>query len=375
MTASEQIDAPESGVAVERAWPTAAQRARESLGRPRPLLPSGITTLDGMLAGGLRAEMLAIIAGAPGAGKTSWIVDLVSRWAAGGIPVLFVALDEAADSILVRVGQARCGLHRRDLDGTNGAVAARESAEVVAAWCEAHPGFELVDPAMEDVSIDSSIDEWAERTERCGVIVVDSIQAAAFAFDADGEDGADGTRGRVDAVLSSLRYAASSGHLVIGVSEVARTFYRSRNPREQSDPLAAAKESGRIEYSADLLLVLRSVEGRDDLVDATVAKNRRGKRGTFALTRDEERCAFFDAGETHSGNEIDTAAEDAKEAGKREAIRKALLTEVSKRPGSKSSLASRVKGRRAAVLDVIDQLETEGVIERVGKQFRRAEER
>ena len=172
-----------------------------------------------------------------------------------------------------------------------------------------------------------------------------------------------------------MRYAASSGHHVIGVSEVARTFYRSRNPREQSDPLAAAKESGRIEYSADLLVVLRSVEGRDDLVDATVAKNRRGKRGSFALRRDEERCAFADAGETGESNEVDTAAEEAKEAGKRNAIRKAILAEVSKRPGSKSSLASRVRGRRALVLDVIDELESERVIERVGKQFRRAEGR
>ena len=375
MTAAAEMDAPESGEVAEREWPTAAQRARESLGRPRPLLPSGIGSLDVMLAGGFPAGMLAVVAGAPGAGKTSWIVDCCSRWAAAGIPVLFVALDESADSILVRVGQARCGLHRRDLDGTHGAEAARESAEVLAEWCDAHPGFELVDPAAEGVVIDEAIDAWAERTGRCGVVIIDSVQAAAFALDADGEDGPEGTRGRVDAVLSSLRYAASSGHLVIGVSEVARTFYRSRNPREQSDPLAAAKESGRIEYSADLLVVLRSVEGRDDLVDATVAKNRRGKRGSFALRRDEERCAFADAGETGESNEVDTAAEEAKEAGKRNAIRKAILAEVSKRPGSKSSLASRVRGRRALVLDVIDELESERVIERVGKQFRRAEGR
>lgn len=47
---------------------------------------------------------------------------------------------------------------------------------------------------------------------------------------------------------------------------------------ERVEDIASAKESGAIEYSARILLVLRSVEGEKELVELKIAKNQLGPR-------------------------------------------------------------------------------------------------
>ena len=89
------------------------------------------------------------------------------------------------------------------------------------------------------------------------MLIVDSIQAIARS---PGYAHIDSMRGRVDAVMADLRNATSSGSIVIATSEVGRAFYKCGSDAPP-DPLAAAKESGGVEYAVDLLLVLASVPG------------------------------------------------------------------------------------------------------------------
>jgi hypothetical protein len=63
-------------------------------------------------------------------------------------------------------------------------------------------------------------------------------------------------RARVDAVADAIRAARDRGILVLATSEVNRGFYGRSKPEEQTTAMAAGKESGRIEYAAETLVVL-----------------------------------------------------------------------------------------------------------------------
>lgn len=68
-----------------------AQIARLSV-KPPPGLPTGFRTLDDVL-GGLGPERFVTVAGRPGAGKTSWQLNVAEYLGDQGIPVLFVSAE------------------------------------------------------------------------------------------------------------------------------------------------------------------------------------------------------------------------------------------------------------------------------------------
>jgi hypothetical protein len=55
-----------------------------------------------------------------------------------------------------------------------------------------------------------------------------------------------------------------------------RGAYRSPDASEQTSDMASAKETGSIEYSARVMLSLRSVKGEPDLAEVRLAKNKHG---------------------------------------------------------------------------------------------------
>lgn len=342
----------------ERPWPTAAERA-QGIATLGPALRTGLSALDALCRGGVRWGSFVIVAGPPGASKTSLVTDLVGRWAEAGHPILFLAADEATNSILVRLGQQRLGLHREFAE--NGI-----ENDAIAAWCRDHPNFEIVDVNAHDETLDEILAAWdALIGDEVGIVVADSIQTLADRpcelIDAIGPAG---TRERITAIIGTLRATAATGHVVIGLSEVARSHYRSRSPRDQADPLSAVKESGAGEYRSDLLAVLKSVSGSHDLIDATIAKNRIGQRGEFRLRRDPDRCSFEDIGDPGE-NELDTAADAKRDAARIDAIRESVISVVRKhRLKSKTSIARLASGRKADVLATFDLMIAERAIEK-----------
>jgi hypothetical protein len=57
-----------------------------------------------------------------------------------------------------------------------------------------------------------------------------------------------------------------------------RSAYRDRDAAEKSNDMAAAKESGAIEYSARVMVAVRSVPDEADLVEVRLPKNKHGRR-------------------------------------------------------------------------------------------------
>lgn len=322
-------------------------------------LRTGLATLDTATRGGLRTGKVVFVGGAPGACKTAMVVQLAVRWAGLNIPVSFIAADEEADAIAIRIGQMG-GLVREHLEaGTSHAIEAassRASDELAA--------LELVDGEDEGAYIE---DVAASLRKRAGdgpaVLVVDSLQTAAIRA----KIGRESRREEIDAVVGALKAAAKRhGLLVVATTELARGSYRSKNTAEQIDDLAAAKESGGIEYAASLLLVLRSVAGTPNRVDVAMPKNRLGQKLPFRFALDFERATIAEVERPADKTPQDRFA--ALKVAVMTAVR--IAAENSKPYKSGSAVARDVDGRKADILEALKELEVDGELVNDGRVIR-----
>ena len=319
---------------------------------------SGWATLDAATRGGLLAGRVVVLAGAPGAGKTTAAVQLAMALEQHGCAVAVVAFDEPAEGLVTRAGQA-LGHSRESLEsGGSEGKAARDAF----AWDCRGRAITIVDPdrderlsTVEDAA--AALDDMAERGAegRPRVLVVDSLQTARCRAAA----GAESTRERIDATLRTLRGIAKQGVLVIVTSEMARGGYRTGDRGIDVSALASGKESGSIEYGASLLLGLRTVKDEPGMVDVEVAKNRLGPaKPEFRLKLDHPSATFA---------EVERPAASAKQpagagiASAKDRVRKAVQAN-----GANAKLTSHRKvlencaGSRSSNHAAIKELEQQG---------------
>ncbi len=253
--------------AAAQTWISTVERAR-ALGAGAMPLRTGFQTIDDDTRGGVRPGVI-VMAGAPGTGKTTWAAQLALQWTIAGAVVSVLAADEDPKGILIRLAQG-LGFSREDLENAQPDAITRLVGEL-----QEMPTLKLADGA--DVTIEAAAHDLRRRARGApAILVVDSIQTARAMGSAD----ADGTRARIDVVVNALKAAARSGITVVATCEVSRAAYRSKNPAERADGLAAFKESGSIEYAAHLALVMTSVKGEVGVVDVEVVKNRWGSGKT-----------------------------------------------------------------------------------------------
>ena len=70
--------------------------------REEPRLPTGIEEFDRVLGGGLVAGGVVLIGGDPGIGKSTLLLQALSRLAQAGQPVLYVSGEESAEQVALR---------------------------------------------------------------------------------------------------------------------------------------------------------------------------------------------------------------------------------------------------------------------------------
>src|SRR6478735_670912 len=216
-----------------------------------PRIPTGLETLDTACRGGLCTGSLWVFGGAPGAGKTTLLCQLALYRLAAGDHVVLLAADESPQGLALRLGQL-LGYDRDALEGG-------DTADAEVALDAYGERLWILDGA------EWTVEAAALLLPPGGVLLVDSIQTLRAA----GTEGAE-PRARVDAVVHALKSATRIGLLVLATCELARGAYRSNDPAQRTNSLAAFKESGAIEYGMDGALVLRTVSGEPDLVDVEV---------------------------------------------------------------------------------------------------------
>lgn len=260
--------APESGTS-----PLAvlAQWRREG---PRVHLPTGIEGLDTMTNGGPPLGSRVYVVGAPDAGKTMLVCALVDRMLATGLieAAGILAIDEDPEGVVTRLLQRR-GVTRDECESREPGVLQRAEDLLRTLPLRIYDSTWTIERAAVDLANGTGGTAARQRGRR--VLVIDSIQTARSSSEPDDSTGYTMVTARVQAIREA---ASRYGLLVIATSEMSRAAYRSKNREEQIDDMASAKESGAIEYSAQLLLSCRPVAGVPDTMELRVAKNKYGPR-------------------------------------------------------------------------------------------------
>lgn len=241
--------------------------------------PTGIAPLDELTGGGPVYGSRWYLLGAPDAGKTALAIQIADTWARRGIAVGILAVDEEPTDIVTRLAQ-RAGITRAACERRDEIDLARAAMDLADLPIRLYDGGWSIERAAADLRA------WAG--DRRAALVIDSVQTAHC----DAEEGADSLRLAVSARTRAIRDVATSHRLiVISTSEMSRGAYAGP---ERTAALAAAKESGAIEYSARVMLALRSVPGESDLLELEVAKNKHGPSGAklhLAIDRRHMRLA------------------------------------------------------------------------------------
>jgi replicative DNA helicase len=249
----------------------AKEAGRETLG-----IPTGHRDLDRML-NGLNPGFY-VLGGAPGVGKTS----LALQWAcrcAEELPVLYVTYENSPQSLVLKAIGRMAGIPPADVDrGRADLGKLREGAKAFAAVGD-RMAFLEGNGRITTAYIQGQARQAMARhgADRC-LVVVDYLQRMAHHA---GTTNYGSLRENVSALTLELRELATRlDSPVLTISSLSRGVNNYSKPT-----LEALKESGDLEYAADVVLLLG--ESDDDAmanrlsrsVDLQVAKNRYGEAG------------------------------------------------------------------------------------------------
>lgn len=236
---------------------------------------TGIARLDELTGGGPVYGSRWYFSGAPDAGKTALLVQLLHVYAARGVAVGLLAVDEEPSDIATRLVQ-RIGYSRQHCEIRDPMVLRELGAIFAELPIRLYDATWTIECAAADLAA------YSKRFGGRAVLGVDSIQTVRC----DAESVAAGA-GRelsevaaVTARVHAVRNVATRyGLIALATSEMGRGAYsRKRDDAEQTSTMAAGKWSGAIEYSARVLIGIRNVSGEPDLVELDIAKNKHGPR-------------------------------------------------------------------------------------------------
>ncbi len=264
----------------------AAERRRhwEQTGTPVQGLPTGIARLDDLVNG--LNEGLYLLGGPPGIGKTTLAWQIAAH-VTHEAPVLFVTFEHSATNLTLKALCAKAGLNpqevqrgRADLDTLRQAAIAWQPVAQRLALLEGNSRLTVAQVRAQALQAMHRHD-----ATRC-LVLVDYLQL--WAKVAENLQGAFQVRERVEMLGGALRELAMRLRSpVVALSSQNRSA-GNYGQGKGSTALDSLKESGDLEYTADIVLFLTEAKERKAMpparaVDLTVAKHRHGDTGKIAL--------------------------------------------------------------------------------------------
>jgi KaiC/GvpD/RAD55 family RecA-like ATPase len=288
VTFGRSIDSPNEAAPAANATPQLPPRRGRSVAEvvemwrtEGPLIhePTGFARLDEMTGGGPVYGSRWYLNGQPNAFKTGLQLQVMHDWAKRGIVVGLLAVDEEDTDLLTRLAQ-RVGHSRKNCEIRSGAVLDQIQAELAELPIRFYDATWTIETAAADLAAYA-----AERGEKRMALAIDSLQTVNCDLDRTA------TRelsemAAVTARVQAIRKVASQYRLIaMATSEMSRSAYRKADPDDLTSTMAASKHSGAVEYSARVLLGLRSVKGEGDVIEVDVAKNKHGPSGELVYLK------------------------------------------------------------------------------------------
>jgi len=246
-----------------------------------------------------------ILAGAPSCGKTTLAKQIADHVAeVEKVPVLFYSFEQSAEELRIKSLARLSSVDSRRI--WKGRAGDTEWVEVEKAAEDYRQGpgpyLTVIEAGRKDTV--EAIRAAALMTQRKAggkrvLLVLDYLQIIPA-----GKDAPDALRERIDANLSELRrLSRDMKSPVLVISSMNREAYKENKP----PTMAALKESGGIEYSADAVICLwrdkgesetltRDLSMKTDRIEAHVLKNRNGELSKVKLNFTKAWALFSDEG-------------------------------------------------------------------------------
>lgn len=257
------------------------------------VMSTGIAGLDKALDGGLHAG-LTVLGAVSSMGKTSLMLQMADTLAAAGRNVLFITIEMSRMELIAK--SAVRGTRERARSLLDGKLPEEKVRGLISAYRQKTGGrVELWEPdaPLTPAFLDEKVSAFCAQHES-PVLFLDYLQLVAPARTGMTE------KQTADAAVAMLKQLARRYDMpVMAASSLNREAYRSGS----AEPgLSAFKESGSVEYSADLLLVLkyRTDADRENKtaprhLALTILKNRFGATGeSIPLDYEPEKELFRD---------------------------------------------------------------------------------
>lgn len=257
------------------------------------VMSTGIAGLDKALDGGLHAG-LTVLGAVSSMGKTSLMLQMADTLAAAGRNVLFITIEMSRMELIAK--SAVRGTRERARPLLDGKLPEEKVRGLISAYRQKTGGrVELWEPdaPLTPAFLDEKVSAFCAQHES-PVLFLDYLQLVAPARAGMTE------KQTADAAVAMLKQLARRYEMpVIAASSLNREAYR---PGSAEPGLSAFKESGSVEYSADLLLVLkyRTDADRENKtaprhLALTILKNRFGATGeSIPLDYEPEKELFRD---------------------------------------------------------------------------------
>lgn len=257
------------------------------------VMSTGIAGLDKALDGGLHAG-LTVLGAVSSMGKTSLMLQMADTLAAAGRNVLFITIEMSRMELIAK--SAVRGTRERARPLLDGRLPENKVRSLISAYRQKTGGrVELWEPdaPLTPAFLDEKVSTFCAQHES-PVLFLDYLQLVAPARAGMTE------KQTADAAVAMLKQLARRYNMpVMAASSLNREAYR---PGSAEPGLSAFKESGSVEYSADLLLVLKYRTDADKEIKTgprhlalTILKNRFGATGeSIPLDYEPEKELFRD---------------------------------------------------------------------------------
>lgn len=262
----------------------------------RAMAATPFSALNAALSGGLERDRLYILLGAPGSGKTT-LANQIADHIARERPVVYVTSEDTPMALLAKTIARRSTIeysavlrgYPSERDRINAAFAdySQQNAARQLRYVDATQGISLQEIANQaEMHFMAARMAAREASQGDGIIVVDYLQRLVRAEDMRGSGGALNGDARLAATVYTERLRSLANDLHCSVVCLSAMSRASGYNHTSSNLLSAAKESGDIEYTADVILAIgeQYSEGAPVTLpdpgsfawSITIAKNRQG---------------------------------------------------------------------------------------------------
>lgn len=256
---------------------------------PGNRIPTGFYDLDALLQGGYEPGDMVVIAGRPGMGKTTFVVNLLRRAIDLGEPVVFSSLEmrpvQIGELLIQAVANTPVTV-RGMLEGTD--ERAVDDYDRAVSRIRAHPL--LICTAVTPAALMAQV-ERHQNQHKTRVVVVDYLQLM--------QGGKSRYGSRQEEVADISRHlklmAMTQKCVVLALAQLSRGVEARNCKRPQ---LSDLRDSGQIEQDADSILMLYREEyytkKEPGVAEVIVAKNRSGRTGSIKLAYRADHRRFDD---------------------------------------------------------------------------------